>query len=103
MAEIVSLLRRTTRDLSPAYFAMVMATGIVSIAAHLYDMPAVADILFAGNVAAYLVLLALTALRLLWHPRAFFADIADHQRGPGNLTLVAGSCVLGSEFVMIAG
>lgn len=103
MTEVVSLLRRATRDLSPAYFAMVMATGIVSIAAHLYDMPAVADVLFAGNVVAYLVLLALTGLRLLWHLRAFFADIADHQRGPGNLTLVAASCVLGSQFVMIAG
>jgi tellurite resistance protein TehA-like permease len=102
MTEVVSLLHRATRGLSPAYFAMVMATGIVSIAAHLYDMPAVAKILFDGNVVAYFVLLALTGLRLLWHPRAFFADVADHQRGPGNLTLVAGSCVLGSQFVLIA-
>ncbi|HET6195502.1 MAG TPA: tellurite resistance/C4-dicarboxylate transporter family protein, partial [Acetobacteraceae bacterium] len=95
-------MKRAIRDLSPAYFALVMATGIVSIAAHLYDMPAIADILFAGNIVAFLVLLVLTGLRLLWFPRAFFADIADHQRGPGNLTLVAGSCVLGSQFVLIA-
>ena len=95
-------MKRAIRDLSPAYFAMVMATGIVSIAAHLYDMPLVADVLFAGNIVAYLVLLVLTGLRLLWYPRAFFADIADHQRGPGNLTLVAGTCVLGSQFVLIA-
>ena len=94
-------MKRAIRDLSPAYFAMVMATGIVSIAVHLYDMPVVADVLFGGNILAYLVLLVLTGLRLLWFPRAFFADIADHQRGPGNLTLVAGSCVLGSQFVLI--
>ena len=94
-------MKRAIRDLSPAYFAMVMATGIVSIAAHLYDMPVVADVLFGGNILAYLVLLVLTGLRLLWFPGAFFADIADHQRGPGNLTLVAGSCVLGSQFVLI--
>jgi tellurite resistance protein TehA-like permease len=81
---------------------MVMATGIVSIAAHLYDMPAVAGVLFAANLVAYLVLLVLTVLRLLWYPRAFFADIADHQRGPGNLTLVAGTCVLGGQFELIA-
>jgi tellurite resistance protein TehA-like permease len=99
---MISPLKRAIRDLSPAYFAMVMATGIVSIAAHLYGMPAIADVLFAGNIVAFLVLLALTGLRLLWFPRAFFADIADHQRGPGNLTLVAGSCVLGSQFVLIA-
>ncbi len=96
-------MKRAIRDLSPAYFALVMATGIVSIAANLYDMPTIAAVLFAGNIVAYLVLLVLTGLRLLWFPRAFFADIADHQRGPGNLTLVAGSCVLGSQFVLIAG
>ena len=94
-------MKRAIRDLSPAYFAMVMATGIVSIAAYLYAMPVIADVLFAGNIVAYLVLLVLTGLRLLWFPGAFFADIADHQRGPGNLTLVAGSCVLGSQFVLI--
>src|SRR5262245_27379049 len=38
------LVKRAIRDLSPAYFAMVMATGVVSIAAHLYDMTAIADV-----------------------------------------------------------
>jgi len=96
-------LRALTRDLSPATFALVMATGIVSLAANLYGMTAIADTLFAGNIVAYLVLVALTALRLAWHPRAVLADLADHQRGPGFFTLVAGTCVLGSQFVLIAG
>ncbi len=39
--------------LSPAYFGMVMATGIISIAAHLLAMPRVAQILFHLNVAVY--------------------------------------------------
>ena len=96
-------MRALTRDLSPATFALVMATGIVSLAANLYGMTAIADTLFAGNIVAYLVLVALTALRLAWHPRAVLADLADHQRGPGFFTLVAGTCVLGSQFVLIAG
>ena len=33
-------------DLHPAYFALVMATGIVSIAAHLVDIPVVPKGLF---------------------------------------------------------
>lgn len=33
-------------QLSPAYFGMVMATGIVSLAAHLLTMPVVAQALF---------------------------------------------------------
>ncbi len=96
-------MRAAARDLSPAYFALVMATGIVSLAASLFGMTTFADILFAGNVAAYLVLLALTALRLAWFPRAVLADLADHQRGPGFFTLVAGTCVLGSQFVLLSG
>jgi len=47
-------------------------------------MPAIADVLPAGNVVAYLGLLVLTGLRLLWFPRAFFAD---HQRGPPAATV----------------
>jgi tellurite resistance protein TehA-like permease len=37
--------------LSPAYFGMVMATGIVSIAAYLLGLPWVAHGLFALNAA----------------------------------------------------
>ena len=34
-------------DLSPAYFALVMATGIVSVAAYLYNYTLLAKTLFA--------------------------------------------------------
>ena len=89
--------------LSPAYFGLVMATGIVSIAAHLAAMPRVARALFALNVCFYAVLWLLGALRALRYPRAFFGDLADHVRGPGFFTWVAASGVLGSEFAIIGG
>ena len=95
-------LKAAIRGLSPAYFAMVMATGIVSLAADLYGMRAIAHGLFGANIAMFAVLTVLTILRLAWYPRAFLADAADHQRGPGNFTLVAGACVLGSQFVLLA-
>ena len=47
-------------ELFPGYFALVMATGIVSIAAFLLDMPFVAYPLLVINGAAYLVLWLLT-------------------------------------------
>jgi tellurite resistance protein TehA-like permease len=81
---------------------MVMATGIVLIAAFLLGMVSVAVILFAVNIAAYLVLGLLTILQLVWFPRAFLSDLVDHERGPGFLTSVAGSCVLGSQFILVA-
>ena len=94
-------LRETVEALSPAYFGMVMATGIVSIAAHLLGMGWIALALFYLNLGAYLALWALNLLRVILFPRRFFADMIDHQRGPGFFTFVAGSCVLGSQFVLI--
>ena len=40
-------------DLSPAYFGMVMATGIVSVAAHMQGLATIAHTLFWLNVATY--------------------------------------------------
>jgi len=89
-------------DLSPAYFGMVMATGIVSLAAHLLDFPGVARALLMLNIAINGVLWLLTVLRMARFPRRFFGDLVDHLRGPGFFTTVAGSSVLGSQFVVLA-
>ncbi len=89
-------------DLSPAYFGMAMATGIVSLAAHLLGMAAVGRLLFGLNVVFYAVLWTLTLLRLTRHTRRFFTDMFDHLRGPGFFTTVAGTSVLGSQCVVLA-
>ncbi|MEJ2376923.1 MAG: tellurite resistance/C4-dicarboxylate transporter family protein [Pseudolabrys sp.] len=103
MRHATAALRSATKNLSPAYFAMVMATGIVSIAASKLGIVGVDIALFAINIAAYGVLVVLTVLRLVWYPRALLADLVDHRDGPGFFTFIAGSCVLGSQFVLIAG
>jgi tellurite resistance protein TehA-like permease len=95
-------LRSAARGLSPAYFAMVMATGIVSLAAHLLGMSRIAVGLFWLNIAAYLVIWLLSVLRVAWFAGEFWRDMVDHQRGPGFFTSVAASCVLGSQFVLLA-
>jgi tellurite resistance protein TehA-like permease len=87
--------------LSPAYFGMVMATGITSLAAHLLAMQHVARALFLLNCAVYVVLWALTILRIARYPRRFMDDLIDHLRGPGFFTIVAGTCVLGSQFAIL--
>jgi tellurite resistance protein TehA-like permease len=48
------------KQLPPAYFALVMATGIVSISAQDFGLPVLAMGLFAFNLAAYAVLVGLT-------------------------------------------
>lgn len=96
-----SLLRAATVDLPPAYFALVMATGIISIGAHMLGMERVACLLFYLNGAAYVVLWLLHGLRLFWFARRSRADIFDYARGPGYFTWVAGTAVLGSQFVVL--
>jgi len=87
----------------PSYFALVMATGIVSIACHLTGLGRIAGILFALNMAFYAVLWVLTAQRLIRHTARVTADVLDHGRSVGFFTTVAGTCVLGSQFVSVGG
>lgn len=96
------LILRAAKDLHPAYFALVMATGIVSISAFLLKMNTFAWTLLWINIGAYIILWILTILRLGWHFSNFRKDLTDHARGPGYFTIVAGTCVLGSQFVILA-
>lgn len=85
----------------PGYFALVMATGIVSLAAHFCGLPLIPQALLWINLAAYAALWAITLARLIRYPRAVLADIKDHARGGGFLTIVAGTCVLGSQCAIL--
>ncbi|MCZ7396237.1 MAG: tellurite resistance/C4-dicarboxylate transporter family protein [Candidatus Methanoperedens sp.] len=96
-------MKDSIKNLYPGYFALVMATGIVSIASYLLGMVSLALSLFFINKAAYVVLWLLTLSRLFWHYPEFIADLTDHAKGPGFFTLVAGTCILGNQFVLIAG
>ena len=66
--------------LHPASFALVMATGIVSIACHLLGLPSVALPLLWLNAALYVVLWGLTALRAARFGQQLLADVAHHGR-----------------------
>ncbi len=94
---------RWAGELPPAAFAMVMATGIVSIAASLLGLTAPAATLLVINLIAYAVLVALLLARLRAYPERVRADFRDHTRAPGFLTLVAGTCVLGAQLVVLTG
>ena len=88
-------------DLHPASFAMVMATGIVSVAAQLRGLPWIALPLVWLNVGLYAVLWLLTLWRIARHSSRFRADLCDHSRTMGFFTVVAATCVLGNQFVVV--
>src|SRR5688572_16965460 len=92
---------RASADLFPGYFALVMATGIISIACFLLEMRAISLVLLVIDVVAYFVLSLLLLLRLLFFFSRVKADIQDHVRGPGFFTVVAGTCVLGSALLIV--
>lgn len=91
------------KDLFPGYFAFVMATGIVSIAAHGLGMAPVALALLCINVIGYAVLTGLLLVRLTMYPKRVLQDLCDHERGPGFFTVVAGTCVLGAQLLIVYG
>jgi len=93
-------LKDGVKNLHPAYFAMVMATGIVSIASGWFGMRSIGIALFWLNIVTYCILWLMTLARLIWFCHNFLSDLGDHQRGVGFFTLVAGTCVLGSQFVV---
>jgi tellurite resistance protein TehA-like permease len=89
--------------LHPAYFAMVMATGIVAIGAHLQGLDRLAGVLAALNALAYPLLWMLLVLRIFLFPGRVWADCTSHQRAPGYFTLVAATGVVGVQAVLLHG
>lgn len=85
----------------PGYFALVMATGIVSIAAYTQGMIAIARGLFSFNVLAYLVLWIATIARIVCYRSQFVDDLTHHSRGASFLTKPAATCVLGYQFAVL--
>lgn len=102
LTDRITIARTGIANLFPAYFAMVMATGIVSIAAHLLGYLRIGAALFHINIVAYCILLVLFILRVLFYFRNFVEDLTSHSKSPGFLTLVAGTNVLGAQFAVIA-
>src|SRR5271166_4140418 len=88
-------------DFFPGYFALVMATGIVSLAMHFEDFPLLPDVLLWLNVIFYVVLWGITILRITWFRSALIGDLVHHARGVTFLTTVAGTAVLGVQFAIL--
>jgi tellurite resistance protein TehA-like permease len=89
--------------LHPAYFALVMATGIVSIACALVGPRPIAVALLWANSVFFVVLWILTIIRIVRFRDRVVDDLMQHGRAVGFFTIVAATCVLGSQWLVIAG
>lgn len=88
--------RAAVSRLSPGYFALVMATGIVSSGLRLDGATWLADVLLVIAGVCFLVLVACTVWRLVEFTSRAVADFFDPQRAFGYFTSVAAAGVLAS-------
>ena len=89
--------RDSVRTLTPGYFALVMASGIVSIGLQQRGLETASALLFGVAALAYVVLVVLN----VWRFVSFREDLVDDFRAPrrafGFFTFVAGTNVLGTR------
>lgn len=103
--DLISLplfIKESIAKLHPVYFAMVMATGIISINFELLGFSQAALFLFIINIIIYVSLSFMFLGRVFLFTSEFIKDCSDHQRSPGFFTLVAANSILGVQFYLIA-
>jgi tellurite resistance protein TehA-like permease len=90
-------LRRTLASIPPASGAVVMGTGIVSIALTLDDRETLSRVLLVIDCVAWVVLGLLLLGRIAVH-----RERAEREaRSPAALTGVAGTAVLGTRLTLL--
>ena len=97
----MNVIRDTIKTFHPAYFAMVMATGITSIASDLLGFTVIAYGLFYLNIIAYIIILTLQTIRLCMYRDLVLNDLSNSKLSLVFFTIVASTNVLGSQFITI--
>ena len=98
MTPVTAACGRALERLYPGYFALVMATGIVSTAAQLFNLQVFSTLLLVVATAGYAVLVALHIGRMLMYGAAMRDDAKAPGRAFGFFTFVAASDVLSVRY-----
>jgi tellurite resistance protein TehA-like permease len=94
-SRLLDRVRIAVESLTPGYFALVMASGIVSVGLHLEGHELLSTVLLGVCATAFVVLLCLTLWRFLSFRSSVNDDFLDPRRAFGFFTFVAGTNVLG--------
>src|SRR5690606_27846382 len=97
----MNLFEQKTKELLPAYFALVMATGIISIALFLDGLEVSAYFLFYLNIVFLIALSSLFIYRCIYYHQEVIRDFKSYQKGPGFFTIVAALCIVGNQFILL--
>ncbi len=97
----MNVISNTIKDLHPAYFALVMSTGIISVAAKLLGFTSIAYALFYINIISYAILLPILVLRVIFYWNCLYKDLSNPKLSFVFFTIVAATNVLGAQFVSV--
>ena len=97
----MNILQQKIKNILPAYFALVMATGIISIALYLDGMETFSFVLFYLNIVFLSGLLGMFIYRCLFFFKDVLNDFRSYLKGPGFFTLVAALCIVGNQFILL--
>ncbi len=93
-------MRNAIRTLYPGYFALIMATGIISNGFYLLDIKLISNALLVVDTAAFLVLIPMTVARGFMFPRELWADMINPRLVFSFFTIVAGANVFGVQLLL---
>lgn len=97
MQELRRRVRPMVAALTPGYFALVMASGIVSLGLKLVGFDWASAILFVIAGVSWVVLVVLNGWRFARYRAEMVADFRSSRRAFGFFTFVAGTNVLGAR------
>lgn len=97
----MNLISNSIKGLHPAYFAMVMSTGIISIASNLLGFTGIAYALFYINIIAYAILLPFQTIRVFMYWDNLYKDLCNPKLSLVFFTVVAATNVLGAQFITV--
>jgi len=87
--------RLTLQALHPGNFAMVMASGIISIGFGAMEMPLIADVLYGFALCAWVALLGLSLARAVLYGGVVRVDLLNPRMVFSYFTLVAATDIVG--------
>ncbi|HUZ41687.1 MAG TPA: tellurite resistance/C4-dicarboxylate transporter family protein [Acidimicrobiales bacterium] len=94
------MIRRALATLDPGYFALVMASGIVSVGTNLTGHPLLSGIVLWFTMVAFVALVLAYAVRIAYFDVYVRQSLRDPTTAMAYFTVVAGTDVLGARLAM---
>jgi tellurite resistance protein TehA-like permease len=99
----LAIVRRGANNFNPDYFSFIMATGIISIGAYLLSLTVIAQVLLIINLIFYVVFWLLLIVRFIFNLPSMLEYMKTFSISASIFAVVAGTCVLGSQFGILMG